>query len=391
MLNYVPERIYEKIKDDPRFISLDEFMNSHFTNTCRTLTDVILLDESLKKFNINDYNNYVETMYNLVKDHCPEFNAQIRLCLDSRANKPMLLNMWDRREIEEYDVETQLFILSNLISNSFEDRTFNIYQKMYVSTYETIDPLDYHKYSMYIHLKYMVAKVETHAINDAPRDGSYLDSVFGLLNSLYEKYKSYIRHDLLKYIYMEIFDHSLTNAFLYVDNDRLIFDKIKDIELPDSILDNKYRGTSINELGILDKQFELGFSVRDFEYASKKYDEILEWINAAFKDPMQLFLTLKIYDKIMAPNFSAIIRRYLKLSKTVLNEESDPYIQITKVDREFIMRDEFDDFEFSNFETKQSFIRLSSHMDQWFENNKITIGIFGNYYHNIHKEETENV
>ena len=171
----------------------------------------------------------------------------------------------------------------------------------------------------------------------------------------------------------------------------MIFDKIKDIKLPDGILDNKYHGTSINELGILDKQFELGFAIRDFEYVSKKYDEIIDWINISFKDPVKLFNTLRIYDKVMAPNFAALIRRYVKLAKLFLNNEDDPYIEITKVDREFVQLDDFDSFEFSNQATRQSFIRLSSHIDQWFENNKITIGIFANYYHTIYKESKENV
>lgn len=390
MLNYIPERIHEKIKDDERFISLDETIHKHF-NECKTLTDVVLFDESLKKFKINDYIKYTENMYAMVSDHCPTYIAQTRICLDTRITKDMLLTMWDRRELEEYDKETQLFIVSYLINNSFEDKTYNTYQKWYINLYETIDPLEYTNFSTYVHLKYMVAKVEDYAINDAPKDGAYLDSVFNLLNALYTKYTTYIRHELLKYIYIEIFDHTLTNAFLFVDNDKLIFDKIKDIKLPDGILDNKYHGTSINELGILDKQFELGFAIRDFEYVSKKYDEIIDWINISFKDPVKLFNTLRIYDKVMAPNFAALIRRYVKLAKLFLNNEDDPYIEITKVDREFVQLDDFDSFEFSNQATRQSFIRLSSHIDQWFENNKITIGIFANYYHTIYKESKENV
>ena len=111
MLNYIPERIHEKIKDDERFISLDETIHKHF-NECKTLTDVVLFDESLKKFKINDYIKYTENMYAMVSDHCPTYIAQTRICLDTRITKDMLLTMWDRRELEEYDKETQLFIVS---------------------------------------------------------------------------------------------------------------------------------------------------------------------------------------------------------------------------------------------------------------------------------------
>ena len=384
MLNYLPERIYQKIKDDPRWDEVDKLINDQF-KSCGTLVDVVLFDENSKKYKLYDYQKYLDTLNALVDEKCPEYKVQLRITLDNSLDKDHFLALLDEAEFKEYDRETMLYILSYLISTSYDDKTFNIYQKQYVQLYESIGLEERKTLSNYINLKYINAKVEDYSINLAPRNEDYLVQTIKLLNHLYEEFKQVIDKDLLSYIYIEIFDHTMTNAFLYVANDILLYEKLPEIVIPEDIKNNKYKGLSINELGIIDKEFELFMAVRDFESAAKKYDEAIEWINESLRHPQELFKVLRIYDKVMAPNYCALLRRYVKIMDKYLNEDDDLKININSFDKEFILRDDYSTFDMSNKATKESFERLTERMDQWLLNNKITMTVFGNYYHNIYK------
>lgn len=385
MINYVPERIYAKIKDDPSFIEIDKLAKDRFSKS-GTLLDVVMFDNNIKEDDFI-YKQYNDTLYALVKKHCPEYELQMKITLDNEMTKNDLLYYYDHRS--EYDVETVLYILSYLINTSYQDYTFNTYQKQYHELYEAQDLKTKYQFSTYIHLKYINSKVEDYAINEAPKDETYLTKVFGLLTSLYEEYKLIIKdQDLLKYVFIEIFDHTLTNAYNFVDNDKLIYKQLPNISVPEDILDGDFKGTSINELGILDKKFELAFAVRNWEETTKYYYEILEWIDNALSEPQKLFKTLVIYDKVMAPNFCGILRRYVKLSTQILCKSGDPYLRnLNPQDQEFILRKSYSGTKFSNQATTDSFNRLTNHIDQWFTNNEVALTVYKNWYYNIRGKE----
>lgn len=385
MINYVPERIYAKIKDDPSFIEIDKLAKDRFSKS-GTLLDVVMFDNNIKEDDFI-YKQYNDTLYALVKKYCPEYELQMKITLDNDMTKNDLLYYYDHRS--EYDTETVLYILSYLINTSYQDYTFNTYQKQYHELYEAQDLKTKYQFSTYIHLKYINSKVEDYAINEAPKDETYLTKVFGLLTSLYDEYKLIIKdQDLLKYVFIEIFDHTLTNAYNFVDNDKLIYKQLPNISVPEDILDGDFKGTSINELGILDKKFELAFAVRNWEETTKYYYEILEWIDNALSEPQKLFKTLVIYDKVMAPNFCGILRRYVKLSTQILCKSGDPYLRnLNPQDQEFILRKSYSGTKFSNQATTDSFNRLTNHIDQWFTNNEVALTVYKNWYCNIRGKE----
>lgn len=385
MINYVPERIYAKIKDDPSFIEIDKLAKDRFSKS-GTLLDVVMFDNNIKEDDFI-YRQYNDTLYALVKKYCPEYELQMKITLDNDMTKNDLLYYYDHRS--EYDTETVLYILSYLINTSYQDYTFNTYQKQYHELYEAQDLKTKYQFSTYIHLKYINSKVEDYAINEAPKDETYLTKVFGLLTSLYDEYKLIIKdQDLLKYVFIEIFDHTLTNAYNFVDNDKLIYKQLPNISVPEDILDGDFKGTSINELGILDKKFELAFAVRNWEETTKYYYEILEWIDNALSEPQKLFKTLVIYDKVMAPNFCGILRRYVKLSTQILCKSGDPYLRnLNPQDQEFILRKSYSGTKFSNQATTDSFNRLTNHIDQWFANNEVALTVYKNWYYNIRGKE----
>lgn len=385
MINYVPERIYAKIKDDPSFIEIDKLAKDRFSKS-GTMLDVVMFDNNIKEDDFI-YKQYNDTLYALVKKYCPEYELQMKITLDNDMTKDDLLYYYDHRS--EYDTETVLYILSYLINTSYQDYTFNTYQKQYHELYEAQDLKTKYQFSTYIHLKYINSKVEDYAINEAPKDETYLTKVFDLLISLYDEYKLIIKdQDLLKYVFIEIFDHTLTNAYNFVDNDKLIYKQLPNISVPEDILDGDFKGTSINELGILDKKFELAFAVRNWEETTKYYYEILEWIDNALSEPQKLFKTLVIYDKVMAPNFCGILRRYVKLSTQILCKSGDPYLRnLNPQDQEFILRKSYSGTKFSNQATTDSFNRLTNHIDQWFANNEVALTVYKNWYYNIRGKE----
>ena len=177
MINYVPERIYAKIKDDPSFIEIDKLAKDRFSKS-GTLLDVVMFDNNIKEDDFI-YKQYNDTLYALVKKYCPEYELQMKITLDNDMTKNDLLYYYDHRS--EYDTETVLYILSYLINTSYQDYTFNTYQKQYHELYEAQDLKTKYQFSTYIHLKYINSKVEDYAINEAPKDETYLTKVFNLL------------------------------------------------------------------------------------------------------------------------------------------------------------------------------------------------------------------
>lgn len=381
MLNYVPERIYKVLKDEPKFIELTEIITDRFSKL-GTLLDVVMFDTNVK-VDKEIYNYYTNTLIDLVHELCPEYDLQLYITL-MQVNKEELLGYYDRRR--KYDAETVLYLLSYLINCSYDDYTFPQYQKTYVETYETTPIEVRNQFSDYIHLKYINSKVERYAMYEAPRDETYILRVIDLLKTLYEIYKDIVNNtDILKYCFIEILDHSLTNAFKFVDNDKLIYKAVQQLEIPEEFEDGDFKGTSINELGILDKKFELAVAARKWEDAIQKYNDILDWIDAALAHPEKLYRTLIIYDKVMAPNFCAILRRYLILSTRYFNRLGEREIKLNPQDKEFILKENYEGLEFSNLETTLSFNRLTRHMDEWVANNEIALQAFKAWYYNIYK------
>ena len=381
MLNYVPERIYEVLKDEPRFNELTEIITDRFSKV-GTLLDVVMFDTNAKA-DKEIYNYYVNTLTELVNEKYPEYALQLHVTL-MQSDKDELLGYYDDRK--KYDEETTMYLLSYLINCSYDDYTFPQFQKTYVETYESTPVEIRNNFSDYIHLKYINSKVERYAMYEAPRDATFIIKVVDLLKRLYENFKSIVHEpNILKYCFIEILDHSLTNAFKFVNNDKLIYDAVQQLEIPEEFEDGDFKGTSINELGILDKKFELAVAARKWVDAIHKYNDVLDWIELALLHPEKLYRTLIIYDKVMAPNFCAILRRYLRLSDEFFNRAGERQIDINPQDKEFILKPDYEGLEVSNLETTLSFNRLTKHMDDWFTNNGISLYAFRAWYYNIYK------
>ena len=381
MLNYVPERIYEVLKDEPRFNELTEIITDRFSKV-GTLLDVVMFDTNAKA-DKEIYNYYVNTLTELVNEKCPEYALQLHVTL-MQSDKDELLGYYDDRK--KYDEETTMYLLSYLINCSYDDYTFPQFQKTYVETYESTPVEIRNNFSDYIHLKYINSKVERYAMYEAPRDATFIIKVVDLLKRLYENFKTIVHEpNILKYCFIEILDHSLTNAFKFVNNDKLIYDAVQQLEIPEEFEDGDFKGTSINELGILDKKFELAVAARKWVDAIHKYNDVLDWIEMALLHPEKLYRTLIIYDKVMAPNFCAILRRYVRLADEFFNRTDERQININPQDKEFILKPDYEGLEVSNLETTLSFNRLTKHMDNWFTNNGISLYAFRAWYYNIYK------
>lgn len=387
MLNYVPERIYEVLKDEPRFNELTEIITDRFSKV-GTLLDVVMFDTNAKA-DKEIYNYYVNTLTELVNEKYPEYALQLHVTL-MQSDKDELLSYYDDRK--KYDEETTMYLLSYLINCSYDDYTFPQFQKTYVETYESTPVEIRNNFSDYIHLKYINSKVERYAMYEAPRDATFIIKVVDLLKRLYENFKSIVHEpNILKYCFIEILDHSLTNAFKFVNNDKLIYDAVQQLEIPEEFEDGDFKGTSINELGILDKKFELAVAARKWVDAIHKYNDVLDWIEMALLHPEKLYRTLIIYDKVMAPNFCAILRRYLRLADEFFNRTDERQIDINPQDKEFILKPDYEGLEVSNLETTLSFNRLTKHMDDWFTNNGISLYAFRAWYYNIYKNGLSDV
>ena len=145
----------------------------------------------------------------MIDKYIPE-NMQIEtlVCADVSYNKDKLLALYNDYTQDE---ETRLFILSNIINWSYDDRTYPVFQNIYKNYYESIEWDKLKEMSSYVHLKYITASTETlcRKIKDKSTP-EYLNTIKEYLDSCRAKYKDIVDKDILDYEYLEVFAHCIT-------------------------------------------------------------------------------------------------------------------------------------------------------------------------------------
>jgi hypothetical protein len=155
MINYLPERIYNAVKDDTDYNTIITYVENKKA-TCTTLEEFVDSDsdEFLGSVQTNQYRTMME---NIITKYCPLYLDEYKIN-NGEYTKDQLIAMYEDTT-NKYDIETKFFILSNIINNSYLDRTYESYMGLFVTYYESItDDTIKKNLAKYVHLKYMYAK-----------------------------------------------------------------------------------------------------------------------------------------------------------------------------------------------------------------------------------------
>ena len=382
MIFYLPERIYNLVKDTDEFTLIQSKMEESFKSVS-TLIDAIAWENKLN----TKYTRFILDEVDLMIDKYIPENMQIEIlvCADVSYNKDKLLALYNDYTQDE---ETRLFILSNIINWSYDDRTYPVFQNIYKNYYESIEWDKLKEMSSYVHLKYITASTETlcRKIKDKSTP-EYLNTIKEYLDSCRAKYKDIVDKDILDYEYLEVFAHCITLMTDEMSSDYAAYTALNSTSIDEDLFNIQYGDYSIAKVSILNTKFELAFACRDFNAACRYFDLLIKYTNLGLSNMSKLLRGLMIYDKIMIEMYAASVRRILKVIPNINTEED--LSNIKTIDKDFVLSDREKIIEIFTEEIDPgilSFEKTLKHYDDWFENNEYTLNLFYDYYNNTYTE-----
>lgn len=381
MLYYLPERIYNLVKESDEFKLISEKVEESFTGV-NSLVDAIAWENKLN----TKYTRFILDEVDLMIDKYIPENMQIEtlVCADVSYNKDKLLALYNDYTQDE---ETRLFILSNIINWSYDDRTYPVFQNIYKNYYESIEWDKLKEMSSYVHLKYITASTETlcRKIKDKSTP-EYLNTIKEYLDSCRAKYKDIVDKDILDYEYLEVFAHCITLMTDEMSSDYAAYTALNSTSIDEDLFNIQYGDYSIAKVSILNTKFELAFACRDFNAACRYIDLLIKYTNLGLSDMRRLLSGLMVYDKVMIEMYAASVRRLLKM--TDLLESSDKLTNINIIDKEFVLGDEEKIIKTLNSKEPSvlSFQKTLKHYDDWFNNNSESLELFKTYYENDYQQ-----
>ena len=335
MIYYLPERIYEVLKNDDEVI-----------------TKLLEIEEKFEGY--NNFKDYISG-YSRLNDSAETKELYIRtnnlirnkLHGNKFLEKEFDINNGDvsLEEMEKWyffgnestgiDLENKFFLLSNIMNKAEDHSVYEKYMKEYTSLYQSLDEEDRNKLSKYIHLKAMYALIYCSAMAtkneedfETNWESLFIDDLHRIyLNTLeitgdidittnyyLEAFATAIKRVNYNREQLELYDVSwLRNVIFY------ILLGLRNEESSDTLF--QYETVSIGYLNVLDEIATLDCLNGDKEEFNYILEKIVDYINRALSDNKKLLRGLSFYDKVNHNMFAAVVRKYLKVLagiKTVL-------------------------------------------------------------------------
>ena len=160
MIYYLPERIYDVLKDNKEVISAIDELEKRF-DEFDNFKDYI---SGYSRMELGDPDTIVlqHKVNNLIRNALYDKPCLVRefyinngdLSIDDMKN---MFNFFDEKQ--GVDLENKFYLLSNIVNKTEDHDEFERYMDIYVNIYETSEPAKIVPLSKYIHLKYMYSKI----------------------------------------------------------------------------------------------------------------------------------------------------------------------------------------------------------------------------------------
>lgn len=362
MIDFLPERIYNAIKEDQEYENILMYRENEFRKLL-TFKDFCLYDNVFIK-NKTKWEYFTGTLQNLVKKYCPEYLTELDIAVSPKKSRADYLNIYYNDT--KIDLETKLFTLSRIADMSkYKDDFFN-YLGMYCNLYESIAKSDTESYSAIIHYTYIQYATLVYA-KTLSKDAQCIFKIKKYLDTLRFGYGN-LSVDALNVIYINTFVQCITLVLEEIDNDMLVKEMLDDVRLPDSLFEVQYGNYGITKLALWYKLFEVNFSVRDFAKCKELFNKMVELVDGNLREPQLLFRGLYVYNQNNIPYFYGILRFICRMIGAY-----DPTItlqNLSEQDKQFISIYDWDssDLLISDKLTSEIFYNYALRTNLWFYN-----------------------
>ena len=200
MILYLPERLYDELKDNKEYQAIDKEMTA-IHEKFTTLEEWVTANPRNNTQILSIYNKLtalVKKVFSNKPQYIEEYNINNGIYT--------ALEMKQKLYTDRYDTENKFYLLSNIINQSFDTHNFQPFLKAYISLYESLDEETKDTLSKYIHLKYMHAKVFVTTMESDLKD---IDSLPDQFKTLYLTISNRVQD---KDITLNYFIESLNNS-----------------------------------------------------------------------------------------------------------------------------------------------------------------------------------
>ena len=298
MNNFLPERIYNKVKDIADYQVIDKLINDNKT-ACVDIVSFLMSDDILSE----KFADAKSKLSMIIRQNCPiDYYLQYQVMFIN--DEQSLLNTLSLTS----DVETKLMIYQELYS-FMNKLTFEQYMQEYIILYEANSNI---YLSSKMHIEYFLFKCFFYRRNVIINSNMVQDFI-EFMNTLIDQIKSECDLDTLNHLFVRQLAEFFADAANIAKNDNIIVDYIK--QYPLTIPNFEYKNYSYHVMQLEDKLFDLYFSVRDFDNAYKTIQRLIVYMNNALLDKKQLIQGLNFYDYNVSLQLLALITKYKQIGK----------------------------------------------------------------------------
>lgn len=309
MINYVPERIYNKIKDDATYKEVVAAIEDKKAE-CTTFEQYIKSDSD--EFYGDKATEYKAKLEEVIGKYCSEYLLEYRVNNGAYTNE-QLLTMYNS---EMYDNEYNFFFLSKIVA-SYKDNEYIKYMDLFVKDYEKLPESELSLLSGYIHLKYMYSKIYLTAFNRTSFEDKFQNELFNSAHYIYEKTLIYTDADIANNYVLEAMADSLQMIASKVEDHTKLFPYLQLIINFAEGLEYQYKNYSYGYAKILDMRNMLHAYARDYTGFLNGTIILCKYLSTALAVPSKLFKGLNYYDKCNHSMFVVLVRKYIKLKASV--------------------------------------------------------------------------
>ena len=316
MFNYMPERIYDKIKDDEKYKEAVSLLESTYLSKAEESKSVLGYDKMMytsRELYPDFASKYLDLLEEVVSRLCPEFMVEYKIIYEYYKSKDELIAVY---QDDKNDDETRLICLSDIINLSYTDTTYDQWTNEFLAFYDKCDPKEIPGFSGYIHLKAMHMKIYMHTYNFAGKTitKEMIDESLAFNKEALETcLKNYPDNDAIYNGYIEACTDSLQNLVALTTDISMLIYYANAIADEDDSRRYQYHDYSFAVLLLQDKKndlYLLGARYTDFIHGVIR---IVKYISNAYNDVDALARGLCYYDKRNTCFFICLLRKYIKL------------------------------------------------------------------------------
>jgi hypothetical protein len=328
MIVWIPERIYSLVKNDSKYIEINQKIENYAENSFNSYLSYMYKTTFQDSEGQKLAKEYGEIIYSLIPNDVLKREYQI---INTTTEQELLSILQG-----EDDVENILMIYYQLISFPYSDCFGNDkyfeYAKKFVELIESNVKMRfseriyivYYQYKMQLYQQELEKKVETvkflELYSAFVQFSEYLEKY--ILNSLGVNYQ--YSYDILMHKKMEELikfqEFILRNRSKQVPQNMTLF--LYKLEKDINSMQFKYKSFNFFLFSMLHNMFKYQLDCRDFEKAESYLDQIITLLNSAFQNIPSSIQALTHHNFVLTANFFnlvpfyvILIREYLPASK----------------------------------------------------------------------------